>query len=261
MTFHCFCFGLGYTAQALASLLVPQGWQVSGTHRNSFHTTLPASITHLLLSIPPESEGDIVLKHYREAIRQLPKLEWIGYLSTTGVYGDTQGGWVDETSPVNPPNTRSHYRVMAEQEWLAEPLPVHIFRLSGIYGKGRSALDNIQNGTARRIDKPHQYFSRIHVEDIARVLLASILQPHPGAFYNLADDFPCPQEEVVRFAAELLGVEPPPLVPFEQAELSDMARSFYGSSRRVKNGKIKEELGVVLHYPSYREGLRALLNI
>jgi nucleoside-diphosphate-sugar epimerase len=275
---HLFCFGLGYTASTLAASLPKENWVISGTCRteekcaqlkkqgyNAYHFNqippeLFQTVTHILLSIPPSAEGDSVLLHYGKKLAALPHLQWVGYLSTTGVYGDHAGGWVDETTPVNPPNDRSHYRVEAENAWLASGLPVHIFRLSGIYGPGSSALDNVRNGTARRIDKQGQYFSRIHVEDIARVLAASIAQPSPGEIYNLADDLPCAQEEVVAYAASLLGVELPPLVSFDQAQLSEMARSFYGSSRRVRNDKIKKQFQLDLKYPTYREGLQAIIT-
>lgn len=256
-----FCFGFGYTAHALAAVVSPVGWEIIGTHRDSFYTTIPETTTHLLISIPPSDTGDSVLLHYKDALLKLPDLEWVGYLSTTGVYGNTEGAWVDESSPVCPPNLRLENRVLAEKQWLScGDLPVHIFRLAGIYGKGRSALDNMQQGTARRIAKDGQYFSRIHVEDIAQILYASITHPNSGAIYNVADDFPCSQEEVVSFAAQLLQMEPPPLIPFHEAALSDMARSFYSSNRRVRNDKIKQELGVTLRFPSYKEGLTAILS-
>lgn len=266
---HLFCFGLGYTALHLARQLQPEGWRVGGTCRSHekqqrlraegieaivFGEALPEGITHILHSIPPEEAGDPVLLHYT-----IPPVQWAGYLSTTGVYGDHQGGWVDETTPVNPPNMRSKRRVDAENAWAATGLPVHIFRLSGIYGPGNSALESVQEGTAKRIDKPGQYFSRIHVEDIVQVLRASIAKPNPGSIYNLADDLPCPQAEVISFACGLLGITPPPLVPFEQAELSEMARSFYANSRRMRNDKIKEELGVKLRYSDYRAGLLGMV--
>ncbi len=257
---HLFCYGFGYTAKALGALLSSQGWKVDGTHRDTFHQPLPLTVTHLLISIPPDVAGDLVLQHHRAAIQNLPSLRWVGYLSTTGVYGDSKGEWVDETAPLNPPNARLVNRVLAEQQWLDTGLPVHIFRLAGIYGPGRSAFDKLIAGTARRIDKKGQFFSRIHVDDSAQVLVASIMQPHPGTVYNVADDYPCAQEEVIRYAAALLEVAPPPLISFEEAELSPMARSFYDGSRRVLNTKIKHELGVVLRFPSYREGLMAIKN-
>lgn len=267
------CFGYGYVAQYLAHLLVPRGWQVVGTSRTArrgvfqfdAHTPLPPEawegVTHLLHSIPPDAEGDVVLRHYRHA---LPKLEWVGYLSATSVYGDTQGGWVDETAPTDAPTERGQRRAAAERAWLSvgaeAGLPVHIFRLAGIYGPGRNAIADVIAGQARRIFKEGQVFSRIHLEDIAQTLLASIEKPKAGSIYNLADDLPAPAWEVVAYACQLLGVEPPPLIPFEEADLSPMARSFYEASRRVSNRKIKEDLGVALRYPDYIAGLHALLD-
>lgn len=251
-----FCFGFGYCAQELAK--AGEWVEVTGTHREDFPLKAElqkklAEATHILLSIPPDAKGDLVFRENYEMNAQ-----WVGYLSTTGVYGDAKGGWVDETSECNPTQERSKWRVIAEQQWLASGLPVEIFRLSGIYGakKGRNALDSVRDGTARRIAKENQFFSRIHVEDIVQILLASIAQPRAGEIYNCADDLPCPQAEVVEFAADLLAVELPALVKFENAELSPMARSFYSSSRKVKNDKIKSKLGIRLAFPTYKEGLK-----
>jgi nucleoside-diphosphate-sugar epimerase len=187
---------------------------------------------------------------------------WAGYLGTTGVYGDRQGGWVDESDFPAPSLARTKRRVAAEGHWLASGLPVHIFRLAGIYGPGpgRNALESVRSGKARRIIKPNQMFGRIHVEDIATTLLASMNRPNPGAIYNVADDEPAPPQDVVAYAAGLLGVEPPPEIPFESAEISAAARSFYQDNRRVCNQRIKEELGVELGFPSYREGLKAIVE-
>jgi len=281
-----FCFGLGYSAEALAKRVAAKGWSIAGTVRdpanvmrlraqgyevarfagepdNSDIPALLAGTTHLLLSIPPGPGGDAVLRHYRELIVGLSTLDWIGYLSTVGVYGNQSGALVDETVMPLPNNERTKARVVAESGWLALGTeigrPVQVFRLAGIYGPGRSALDKIAAGTARRIIKPGQLFNRIHVEDIATVLEASIARPRAGAVYNVADDEPAPPEDVVTYAAALLGVEPPPEVPFEKAELTPMARSFYSNLRRVCNARIKSELGVELAYPSYREGLRGVL--
>lgn len=278
-----FCFGLGYSARTLAERLLAQGWQVAGTTRSAdkaaalaaagieaflFGRGRPladpgaalAGTTHLLSSVPPDRDGDAVLDRHRAEIAALPELLWVGYLSTTGVYGDREGGWVDEGSPLTPSGERGQRRLAAEQAWLALPgHAAHIFRLAGIYGPGRSALDSVRAGTAKRIDKPGQVFSRIHVADIARVLEASIARPNPGRAYNVCDDAPAPPAEVVEYACGLLGQKPPPLVPFELAELSPMARSFYADSKRVSNRRIKEELGVTLAYPDYKTGLEALL--
>ena len=197
-------------------------------------------------------------------IARLPTLDWVGYLSTVGVYGNSAGAVVDESAQPHPNNERTRARVVAESAWLAlgEEMgrPAQVFRLAGIYGPGRSALDKLRAGTARRIVKPGQVFNRIHVEDIASVLEASIARPRAGAIYNVADDEPAPPEDVVAYAAELLAIEPPPEVPFEEADLTPMARSFYGDSRRVSNALIKSELGVRLAYPNYRQGLKALAD-
>ena len=282
-----FCFGLGYTAGYLAQALKAEGWRVLGTGRTAdarremaaegiemrvfdrAHpladaSTLLAGTTHLLSSVPPDEAGDPVLDLHSEDIAAAPELRWIGYLSTTGVYGDRAGGWVDETAPLLPTGERGRRRVAAEAQWLElqrhHGSPVHIFRLAGIYGPGRSALDTVRSGRAQRVVKPGQVFSRIHVADIARVLRASIARPAPGAIYNVCDDDPAPPDEVIAFACDLLGVRPPPPVPIEQAQLSEMARSFYADNKRVSNRRIKEELGVSLLYPSYRDGLAALLK-
>ena len=186
-------------------------------------------------------------------------LRWVGYLSTTGVYGDHGGAWVDESTPVNPSTERGKTRVRMERAWRSGLLPMHVFRLAGIYGPGRGPFKKVLAGTARRVIKPDQVFSRIHVDDAARVLKASMERPDPGAIYNVCDDLPAPPEEVIAHAAELLGVPVPPAIPFDEAEMSPMARSFYADSKRVSNRKIKAELGVKLEYPDYRSGLAALL--
>ncbi|MGB2892648.1 MAG: SDR family oxidoreductase, partial [Albidovulum sp.] len=187
----------------------------------------------------------------------------VGYLSTTGVYGDHGGGWVDEGTPLLPTTTRGRQRLLAEEQWQAlaarSGLPLHIFRLAGIYGPGRGPFEKVRNGIARRIVRDNQYFSRIHVDDIAAVLAASIARPDPGAIYNVADDDPSPPEDVLTEAARLLGLPLPPEVPFEEAEMTPLARSFYAESKRVRNDRIKRELGVRLVYPDYRAGLRRLL--
>lgn len=273
-------FGHGYSARALARRLVPQGWTVFGTTRNpdkaralTAEGVTPilwpqgdlkaalAKASHILCSTGPESEGDPVLALLRDTImRAAPRLQWVGYMSTTGVYGDLDGGWVDEDTPLAPTTQRGQMRLAAEREWQSIPgLPLHIFRLAGIYGPGRGPFEKVRNGTARRIIKPGQVFSRIHVEDIAQVLDASIKQPHPGAVYNVCDDDPAPPQDVIGYAAELLGLPLPEAVAFDTADLTPMARSFYAENKRVKNDRIKAELGVSLIYPDYRHGLRALL--
>ena len=285
-----FCFGLGFSARLLAQTLMAEradeGWSVAGTCRSAdkrdrlraqgitahlFDRGRPlddaaealAGTTHLVLSAPPDGEGDPVLDHHGAEIAGLPSLRWVGYLSTVGVYGDHQGGWVDETAPLNPSTERGRRRVAAEQGWLElwsrHDVPVHLFRLAGIYGPGRSAIDDLRAGRAKRIDKPGQVFNRIHVADIVAIVRASMARPNPGAAYNCADDLPVPGHEVVDYAAGLLGLPPPPMTPFVGADLSVMARSFYAENKRITNRRIKEELGVTLAYPTYAEGLTAIL--
>jgi nucleoside-diphosphate-sugar epimerase len=217
-----------------------------------------AQATHVLQSMAPDQGGDPVLAaHAAELAAARP--EWVGYLSTTGVYGDHQGGWVDESTPLSPATARGQARVTAEQGWQALGLPLHIFRLAGIYGPGRGPFEKVRNGTARRIIKPGQVFSRIHVDDIAQVLAASIAHPKPGAVYNVCDDDPSPPEDVLAHAAHLLGLPPPPEEDWQTAEMTPMARSFYAESKRVRNDRIKDELGIRLIHPDYRSGLAALL--
>ncbi len=268
--------GHGYSAQALARRLIPQGWQVIGTTRSlpraeamRAEGVTPllwpgdlgaalAQTSHILASAAPDAAGDPFLRTAPEIANS--RAAWVGYLSTTGVYGDHQGNWVDETTPLTPVSDRGRQRVLAERQWLATGLPVHIFRLAGIYGPGRGPFEKVRDGTARRIIKPGQVFSRIHVEDIAQVLEASIRRPNPRAAYNVCDDNPSPPEDVLSHAAHLLGVPEPPAIPFDQAEMSPMARSFYGESKRTRNDRIKDELGVTLLYPDYSAGLAALLR-
>jgi nucleoside-diphosphate-sugar epimerase len=218
--------------------------------------------TAVLVSAGPGPEGDPVLGKARPAITEAAKhLSWVGYLSTTGVYGDHGGEWVDETTPLTPSTERGRARVAAEADWQSIPgLPLHIFRLAGIYGPGRGPFEKVRSGSARRIIKPGQVFSRIHVEDIAQTLAASLAHPAPGAIYNLCDDDPAPPQDVIAYAAELLGLPLPPEVDFEEAVMSPMARSFYAESKKVSNARIKRELGVQLLYPDYRSGLKAMLD-
>jgi nucleoside-diphosphate-sugar epimerase len=282
-----FAFGLGFSAQELASRLAAKGWEIAGTARDEANlarlaaesyrvtrfggeagnrevTRLLQGTTHLVHSIPPSAEGDPVLAHYRDQIATIGTLRWIGYLSTVGVYGGQGGRWVDETTSPKPNSERTAARVAAEAAWLrlGEEIgvPTHVFRLAGIYGPGRSAFDKLKAGTARRIKKDGQVFSRIHVADIGNVLEASIAKPNAGAIYNVADDEPAAPDVVVAYAAELLSVPAPPEVDFAEADLSPMARSFYEGSRRIANKRIKSELDVKLRYPTYREGLAALLE-
>lgn len=222
------------------------------------------SATHILVSVPPGENGDPVLENHRNDLRDAPNIEWFGYLSTVGVYGDHDGAWVDETTNPAPVSKRSQRRVEAEQAWreLATEAgtPLGVFRLSGIYGPGRNALVNLRRGRARRVIKPGQVFNRIHLGDIASSVVASIARPRMDAIYNVTDDEPAPPQDVIAHAAELLGMEKLPDIPFEDADLSPMGRSFYGENKRVSNALIKNELGIALSYPSYREGLAALLE-
>lgn len=267
------CLGYGYTARSLAPQLLGRGWRVIGTAREPVEVpgmemiTWPGKeisltgVTHVLSSIGPDAMGDPVLAALRDEIAAVATdLAWFGYLSTTAVYGDRDGDWVDEATPVAPTSERGNWRVLAEQQWQQIPdLPLHIFRLAGIYGAGRGPFAKLMAGKARRIVKPGQVFSRIHVEDIAQALLASMQRPNPGAIYNLCDDDPAPPQDVLGYAAELLGLPIPAEVPFDEAGMTPMARSFYGENKRVHNNRIKADLGVELFYPSYREGLRAVL--
>jgi len=276
--------GHGYSAQALARRLMAKGWRVIGTTRFEAKAAeiratgaeaviwppvrsgpLMDEASHVLVSVPPTADGDPVLHHCAGALSaRSDRFDWVGYLSTTAVYGDRDGDWVDENSECLPSTERGKWRLSAENEWLAywheTGLPVHVFRLAGIYGPGRGPFAKVRDGTARRIIKPGQVFSRIHVEDIATVLEASVERPHPGAVYNVCDDEAAPPEDVIAHAARLLGLPPPPAIPYEQAEMTLMARSFYAESKRVSNDRIKRELHVRLSYPTYREGLAALLK-
>ncbi len=285
-----FCFGLGYSASRLARALIADGWAVAGTCRTAEAAAqlradgidahlfdgvagmdhmgdLLAGATHLLSSVPPDADGDPVLRlHGADIAKVADDLQWIGYLSTTGVYGDTGGAWVDEAAPVAPTGDRGKRRVHAERQWLGllgdrvgdRTAAVHVFRLAGIYGPGRSALDAARRGASHRIIKPGHVFSRIHVDDIVSVLRASMNRPNSGAIYNVCDNVPAPGAEITSFACKLLGIAPPPEILFEDADLSPMAKSFYADNRRVRNNRIREELGVKLAYPDYETGLRAI---
>lgn len=269
--------GHGYTAATLARHLLPLGWRIIGTTRHADRvdalratgvepllwpgdlTAALADASHILLSAAPDAAGDPFLQAAGASLRAA-RPQWLGYLSTTAVYGNRDGAWVDEDTAVTPQSPRATQRVLAEEQWLASGLPAHIFRLAGIYGPGRGPFEKVREGTARRIIKPDQVFSRIHVEDIALTLYASMLRPNPGRIYNVCDDDPAPPEDVLSFAAYLLGLPEPPAVPYDTADLTPMARSFYGESKRVRNDRIKAELGVQLRHPTYREGLKALLK-
>ncbi len=284
-----FCFGLGYVAARLGRALLAEGWTVHGTTRSTerlaglrragfqphvFDGGTPdepmaaalAEATHVLVSTPPDDESDtpdVALA----ALRSQPAraaLGWVGYLATTGVYGDAGGAWVDEDTPVAPPNARSRRRVAAEAAWARfqadTGIAVDILRLAGIYGPGRSVLDQVRDGTARRLVKPGQVFSRIHVDDIVAALKLCIASPSGLRTFNVCDDAPAPQPEVIAYAAALLGIDPPPEEDFDTAEMSAMKRSFWAANRRVSNAKLKRELGWAPQYPTYKAGLMALVQ-
>ncbi|MEZ5892878.1 MAG: SDR family oxidoreductase [Parvularculaceae bacterium] len=276
------CLGYGYTAGAFARRLLRDGWRVAGTTRDAAKAAAMAArgveplswrnvvdpgkledVAVILVSTPPGEHGCPALRAAEAAFASHKGIEWIGYLSTNGVYGDHGGDWVDETSELRATSPRALKRIAAENAWRSfarnHDLPLIVFRLPGIYGPGRSALDNVRAGTARRVVKPGQVFSRMHVEDIASVLAASMGKPRAFDLYNLADDEPAPPQDVVAYACELLGVEAPPEVAFEDADLSGMAKSFYADNKRVSNQRMKDALDVKLAYPTYREGLRAIL--
>ncbi|MHB2166606.1 SDR family oxidoreductase [Alsobacter sp. R-9] len=282
---NLFVFGYGYTSRTLVRMARDRFSGVTATVRSPAKAAAlaadgvvgrvfdgtsgdPAIAADLqaadavLVSVPPDSTGDPVLRAYARELASSARLRWIGYLSTVGVYGDHDGGWVDETTPPAPVSERSVRRLEAENAWLAlgreSGKAVHVFRLAGIYGPGQNALVNLREGTARRIVKPGQVFNRIHVEDIAGAVLASLERPSAGAVYNVTDDEPAPPQDVVAHAAGLLAVPVPPDLPFETATLSPMARSFYGENKRVSNARLTQELGYRLRYPTYRQALQAL---
>lgn len=278
---HMLFFGFGLSAKTLAAHLDKAQWRVTGTSRSEAGAAsiralgfdgvvfdrlngIPESVTHIISSVPPDATGDPVLQSFgHDLAAKASQIKWAAYLSTTGVYGDHAGAWTDESTPLTPNTERGERRLQAELAWrkLHEEngLPLHIFRLAGIYGPGRNQLLSVRDGTAKRIIKPGQVFSRIHAEDIAGILLASMAKPSPGSAYNMADDEPCPPQDVVEYAARLLGKPVPPDTPFAEAQLSAMARSFYADSKRVSNAKIKTELGYRFRFANFRDGLAALL--
>ncbi|MGB0684153.1 MAG: SDR family oxidoreductase [Magnetovibrionaceae bacterium] len=288
-----FCFGFGYSAQALAKRLKAEGgWTIAGTVRSEaskaaleaegyeihlFDRDHPleepddlfVGVTHVLSSVPPdgdEGSGDPVVDCHGTNLVRAASLDWVGYLSTTGVYGDTRGEEVDETAPLNPSSPRSARRVRAEEAWMdlkrQRNVPVHVFRLPGIYGPGRSVFDQIREGRAKRIDKPGHLFSRIHVDDIAKGLHLSMNKPDAGHVFNLTDDQPAPPAYVTFHACQMIGMPAPPLIPFEtaRADMTPMGLSFWSDNRRVSNEKIKRVLGFELDYPTFKEGLEAVLR-
>jgi nucleoside-diphosphate-sugar epimerase len=271
-------FGLGYVGTAIARAAAAAGISVQGTTRDgapspddgvlrtdfTASATAVATATHVLCTVPPDATGDPVLSRYGDAIAESP-LRWIGYLSTTGVYGDRNGAWVDEETEPAPGSDRSRRRLAAENAWrrFADRRAVDIFRLAGIYGPGRSAFDDLRNGRARRVIKPGHTFGRIHRDDIVRAVLAAMRQDRaPGVrVLHLADDEPAESADVVAEAAWMLRVPPPPEVSFEQAaaRMSPIARSFWAENRKVSSRRTQQMLGLRWRYPSYREGLRATL--
>ena len=279
-----FVFGLGYTGLAFARAMRDAGWTVGGTVRSAdkaaqissegidatvFDGRQPGiavaaalgAATHLLVTISPGEGGDPVLAVHGDDLASASRLAWVGYLSTVGVYGDHGGAWIDEETPPDPRIARAAARIAAEESWSGfgseRGVPVGVFRLAGIYGPGRNPFVKLAEGSAHRIVKPGQVFNRIHVDDIAATLRAAIARP-ARRIYNVSDDEPAPPQDVVTYAAGLMGIPPPPAIAFAEAELSPMARSFYASNRRISNRRIRDELGVALAYPTYREGLAAL---
>jgi len=290
-----FCFGYGYTCDYLGyelkntkkSKSFPMSWTLAGTTRDAekkqelaargvkpylfdFNKPIPdplymlRDVTHILISTPPSDDGDTSFLMHAQDLLKLPNLEWVGYLSTTGAYGDHNGGWVDETTEPRPSTKRGSRRYRAEEQWLSmyehHDMPVHIFRLAGIYGPGRSALDSVRAGIVRRLDKPSHAFSRVHVDDIVQVLIASMLNPAPGEIYNVCDDAPAPSHEVIDHACNLLGIKSPPLQSIDEVYLAPMTMSFYAETKRVRNDKIKKALGITLKYSDYKQGLQGCLD-
>ncbi len=278
---HIVICGLGYAGTAVARAALAAGWRVSATSRDPAGIAAPAGVavvgfdvagpvlaqaSHVLATAPPGETGDPVLAAYLPVLFESRQLRWAGYLSTTGVYGDRGGAWVDETSTPAPGAPRAVRRVAAEREWsvLAGHVAVDVFRVAGIYGPGRSVLDDLRAGTARRIDRPGHAFGRIHRDDIAGAVMAAAAQrPQPGVrVLHLADDEPAESAAVIAEAAALLGVAVPPLVPYAEAaaRMGEMARSFWAENRKVSSVRTQEVLGYRWRYPSFREGLRGILK-
>lgn len=283
----CALIGCGYTARALVPTLKADGFDIYGTTRSvekfaelerlgvkpvlyqgnisdQFRRTLNTA-THVISSVAPNENGDPFIRSMRHGygknwLKLMPNIEWVGYLSATSVYGDRQGQWVFEEELLYPTTKRGKSRVIAELNWVESGLPTHIFRIAGIYGPGRSAFDRIRRGTAKAVIKKGHVSNRIHVDDIATAVAASIRSPNPHAIYNLADDDPCPPQDVLQFAATLLRVRAVDEVPFEDADMSDMARSFYSEVRRTSNERAKKDLDWFPQFPSYREGLVSILE-
>ena len=283
---HLLVFGPGYSAAALIKVAVEKGWRVSATWRRDetieqiekmgaepvafSQDSITSSgdlegITHILISIAPQADGDPVLAAYKDWFASCPNLQWVGYLSSTNVYGDHDGGWVDETSETKPSLERGKRRLVAENDWLAFGsnlnIPVHIFRLGGIYGQEKNALVTLRKGKARRVIKPGQVFGRIHRDDIASAVWLAANSDLPSNVFNLTDDLPSPPQDVIGEAARLLGIDAPKEVAFEAADLSSMGRSFYQENKRVKNQKAKDFLGWQPAYADYRQALVKILEI
>ena len=285
---HLFCFGYGYVAEALAETLKLFDWKISGTTTDPqkavrmaendvtayvFDENMPLidpygalkDATHILISIPPKDFGDLVLDMHETDLENLKNVEWIGYLSSTGVYGNRDGMWVDEDTIPAPTSQRGSLRHLSETQWRQlysdSNLPLHIFRLAGIYGPGRSMLNTVRAGQPRRIDKPGHAFNRIHLDDIVQCLIATMNHPKPNSVYNLVDDNAAPSHELIAYACTLLGEDVPPLIPFEEADLAPIVKSFYADNKRVKNDKIKNELGVKLLHSDYKSGLNACFDV
>lgn len=282
-----FCFGYGYVAEHLAKVLKQQdpSWQICGTTRDVEKLSLMREdgvkaflfsdqsvftdpdfilngVTHILISVPPDDAGDLVFQAHARDILRISTVKWIGYFSSTSVYGNRDGEWVDEESEIQPSSQRGSRRARAEQQWLKTRriagIPINIFRVSGIYGPDRSTLDTVRAGNVRRIEKPGHAFNRIHVDDIVQALIASMDQPFPGDIYNLADDDPASSHELIAYACTLLGKIPPPVIPYDEADMAPITRSFYKDNKRVSNAKMKNKLGVKLKYPDYKKGLDAI---
>ena len=270
---HLFCFGLCYVAKELRNNLT--SFKISGTHTkidslsnneylfnndNIFDTSILEDVTHILISIPPTEYGDIVYIELLKHLKKLKKLSWIGYLSSTSVYGDHQGNWVQENSKLNPNDYLGKNRIIAENQWLRSELPINILRLSGIYGKNRSTFDSIKANRASRIYKENHYFSRIYIKDLVSMIKKIISSPNIGEIYNISDDTPSPNHEVVSFAYKLLNQSPPPIINIEDANLSEMMQHYYNSSKKVDNNKFKKDYNFELEFPSYKQGLTDILK-
>ncbi len=273
---HLLIFGYGYTASTMVESLNQDEWNIRGTSRsktkdkyckilnyNKFEIEAELkNATHILVSIPPNNNGDMVFQEFKELIENYKNIKWIGYFSSTAVYGNHSGNWVDESTDTNPSSQRGINRRLAENQWLKfgkeNSIPVNIFRLSGVYGPNRNALLQIKAGRARSINKKDQVFSRIHVSDIAQIVEAAMNKALQNEIFNLADDDPCSSIEVNNYAAGLLKTPNPEIINFAEANLSGMAKEFYSDNRRVSNKKIKEKLGITLKFPTYRKGIDKL---